>query len=228
MTLRLARLPLLPLFAGMLLLPAGRVGAAPACAPSPAPTQWLERPIGADCLDCWQKGEVPPARTLALDWIVPAGDDAPLSAAALAEATQRLGTPPQPRRQRLPRPPRGVTLAVDSGLAWHGYVALTFDLKMPRNLPLPSGAVGWVALVERVRAGEDGSGVDRRLVRALAGPLTLPVRAGGNPLQHVLAVRLPDNAQGDRLAAVGWIEQADGRLWLAAESAPRGCNPAGR
>ncbi|HEY0202451.1 MAG TPA: hypothetical protein VGC24_12230, partial [Burkholderiaceae bacterium] len=60
----------------------------------PAPTALLERFISADCADCWSR---PPAHDatageLALDWIVPGrqGEDAPLSAAATRDATERL------------------------------------------------------------------------------------------------------------------------------------------
>ena len=215
--------PALALALSLLLLTAGAAAATADC-PAP-PRRWVERPLPADCLACWQTVERLPRGTLALDWIVPTTPEAPLAVAALPEAAERFAALTGRRQQVLPSPPAGVGLAVDSGLAWHGYVALTFELRRPIRTSLPAGARGWVALVERVAAGQDGSGSDRRLVRALAGPLTLDAPATGEPLQHVLAVRLPENAQTDRLGAVGWIERADGRLWLAVESPRPGCGP---
>ncbi|MED5619715.1 hypothetical protein [Ideonella sp. BN130291] len=198
-----------------------------------APQQVVESFLSADCAACWQQPDpastVTGPRTLRLDWIVPGdlGDDAPLAAAALPEAKARLKTPLVPadssvQQQRLPSPLPGVQLAVQSGLAWNGYIGLAFDLRQGRK-PLPADAQGWVALVERVPAGQDGSAVQRQLVRALAGPLPLTFAPGQRQLQHLRAVLVPPNSRGERLAAVGWIASANGRMLMAAQSAPAGC-----
>lgn len=216
------------LLAGLAALMSTAALAAPPC-PS-APSHWAERAIPADCLDCWQaEAAALPPRTLALDWIVPAGEDAPMAVAALPEAAQRFGpgTPPAPP-QPLPAVPRGVSLSVASGLGWNGYIALNFDLRQPADRRWPDGAQGWVALVERVPRGSDGSGADRRLVRALAGPLTLSPPPGRTLLKHLVAVRLPDNARPERFAAVGWIADARGAVLLAADSTAPGCRPSRR
>jgi hypothetical protein len=170
-----------------------------------------------------------PSRSLALDWILPGADDAELAVAALPEAAERFaGAVGQARREQpLPAASKGMKLDVSSGLAWNGYVGLNFTLTLPkqRHDPAwPADAVGYVALVERIPAGTDGSARARQLVRALAGPLPLNKPAGRAPLQHLLAVRLPANGEPARFGAVGWVETSEHRVLLAAASPPAGCN----
>ncbi|NMM79221.1 hypothetical protein B2J89_21530, partial [Acidovorax sp. SRB_24] len=61
---------------------------------APQPAALFERFTGAGCEDCWRDPTTPAPgpRALLLDWIVPGtqGDAAPLSAAALPEAAERL------------------------------------------------------------------------------------------------------------------------------------------
>lgn len=213
------------------LLPLLLAIAAPAAfaAGCPAPTRFVERVIAADCLACWQAADSLRPRSLALDWIVPTGDDAELAVAALPEGSERFasGTLPTKREQTLPMA-GGARLEVSSGLAWNGYVGLNFSLQWPRRSAWPADAVGYVALVERIPAGTDGSGAARQLVRALAGPLSLERPAGKAPLQHLLAVRLPANGDPARFAAVGWLETPDHRVLLAAQSPPARCNTSTR
>jgi hypothetical protein len=202
-----------------------------ACVPLP-PKQVVETFISADCEQCWQQAapdEKPAERTMHIDWIVPGrkGDEAPLAVAAVNEASARLKLQLTPeagtvQKQALPAPPAGVKLTVQSGLAWNGYIGLSFELERNPS-SLPADAMGWVALVERVPAGEDGTPVERQLVRTVVGPLMLQPSAGQRRLQHLRAVLLPPNSHADRLAAVGWIERADGKMLLAAESPAAGC-----
>jgi hypothetical protein len=207
--------------------------AAPACTTPPPAQQVVEHFLSADCLSCWQAGDAASgnadAGTLRLDWIVPGadGDAAPLATAALPEAAERWHEPlpadhDAERAHALPPLPAGAHLRVLSGLAWNGYIGLSFDLT-PANTAWPDDARGWIALVERVPAGQDGTPVARQLVRALVGPLTLDVPPGEPRLLHLYAVRLPANAQVERLAAVGWIERGDGQFALAAQSATGTC-----
>lgn len=206
------------------------VSPAALAASCPAPTRFVERAIAADCLACWQAADTLPARSLVLDWILPAGDEAELAVAALPEGSERFAgsTMPAKREQALPAT-KGTRLEVNSGLAFNGYVGLNFTLRSPRSAPWPAGAAGYVALVERVPAGSDGSGAARQLVRALAGPLSLAPASAKAPLQHLVAVRLPANGDPARFAAVGWIETADRRVLLAAASPPTpGCNSSSR
>ncbi|HSW04131.1 hypothetical protein [Aquabacterium sp.] len=204
--------------------------AAPGCPRNNAPV--TERFISADCPDCWAaaQGADTPAGWL-FDWITPAaqGPDAELAAAAPLEArerAERAGAAPPPggekrvspgsgerqaspqRRTRLPGP----KLQVQSGPAWNGYFGLQLDVRGT----LPAGSSGWLALVEMLPAGSEGSRIERQLVRSVAGPL--PLDGAGSPrgLRHLRALRWPESAQPTRLQARGWIEGPDGRLLAVA------------
>jgi hypothetical protein len=205
--------------------------AAPAC-PPPVPARALvEHFLSADCMDCWQAQDGTAGASahgaLRLDWIVPATDDAPLAVAALPEAGERWRAAVLPkgreatRNQTLPAAPQGARLAVQSGLAWNGYMGLSFELAGPAAWP--EDARGWVALVEHVPAGQDGTAVERNLVRAVVGPFGLAPPAGQERLLQVYAVRVPANAQPERLGAVGWIERRDGQVLMATQSPVGAC-----
>jgi hypothetical protein len=198
--------------------------AARAACPGPATVDLLERFIPADCEVCWSTGIAPAGKPFVLDWIVPGarGDEAPLSAAALAEAGTRAGAMAADstlQRRHALAPLQGLSLRVRAGPAWYGYIGLQFGVQREGS-PLPDAAVGYLALVETLRAGEEGTPVERRLVRALAGPLALDdgARASGG---HLLALRLPAGAKAERLGAVGWIEAPSGSvIALARADAP--------
>ena len=192
--------------------------AAPACR-QPAPRAVLERFVPADCESCWQAASPKPAaRAWAIDWIVPAGDGAPMAVAALPEAVERRATRLQ--AQPLPRVPP-LRLHVADGPAWNGYVGL--QLAVTRRGAYPAGASAYVALVERVPAGSDGTAIDRQLVRIVIGPLPLGELATLRTVRHLRTVRLPEGAQPERLASVGWVESADGRVLAAVQSPAAGC-----
>ena len=213
-----------------LLSPLGTAQAAPAC-PSTAPAQLVEVFVSADCASCWRQRTNVHPQALRLDWIVPGeqGDDAPLSAAAVAEANDRMKTalakdaasvqahPPTHR-------PVGLSLTADSGLAWNGYIALVLEMKRRNGKALSADAEGWIALVERVPAGEDGAPEDRQLVRKVIGPLPMDLPAGQHELRHLRAVQLPADVQVERLGAVGWIEDR-GRIVGLTQSVPANCQP---
>lgn len=188
------------------------------------PSALLERFISADCEACWRSGTAPDTRTLVLDWIVPSalGDDAPLSAAAIAEAKARATSLASDatleRRHALP--PRGPPVEVEDGPAWNGYIGLRLRVQRAAE-PLPPGAAGYLALVETVPAGDEGTPIARRVVRVLAGPLALdPARPG---IEHLLAMRIPQGARSDRLGAVGWVETGSGELLALAQAGGEGC-----
>ena len=211
--------------------------AAPACPPAHAPV--LERLISAACADCWSQAPAQPkpapAQAWVFDWIVPAASDAPLAAAALLESAERAGrlghlagTLPAQALQPARRAGAGAGLKVGSGPAWNGYFGLEFRLPAGARQRLPAGSTGWLALVEQVRAGSDGTPVARALVRSVAGPLPLhalgaPAGAAANqPLTHLRALRWPAGAEPTRLQARAWIEGPDGTI-LAVAADP--CRP---
>lgn len=206
----------------------------PAAAPCPAPAARVtEAFLPADCSSCWA-GDTPapaPAGRAAgwrLDWITPAGDGAAMAVAALPEAADRQaraaraaatppagspGQPPAPatRAARAGQAPRGWALTVATGPAWNGYMGLQMALtaRAAGAASWPAGSTAWMALVEEVPAGQEGTAVARTLVRGLVGPLPL---AGRQATTHLRALRLPENSRPERLAARAWIETADGRI----------------
>ncbi len=198
----------------------------------PAPQAAVhEQFIAAGCADCWSQTQGTAAGATAggggwrFDWIVPGGADAPLSTAALPEALERLdrrGSPPPDDRQATvlrqpaaaPRP--GLRLTVESGLPWAGYLGLQMTLHRTGRSALPAGSVGWLALVELLPEGSEGSPVARTLVRSVAGPLPLDSLRNGRGLSHLRALRWPETARPERLQARGWIEAADGRMLAVA------------
>jgi hypothetical protein len=180
------------------------------------PRAVFERFISADCDACWTSTDTPaaPGDAWLLDWIVPSdrGDDAPLSAAAPIEAKERAvrakGAMPPPQAtvvRQTPIAPRGAArLSVASGPAWNGY----FGVQFASRGRWPRGSTAWLALVETVPQGTDGTPVPRQLVRSVAGPITLDdgVRSHG----QTRAMRWPETAKPERLRAVAWVESAHG------------------
>lgn len=205
-----------------------------------APTLMLERFVSADCEACWKTQ--PPAPTPApkaarngapfvLDWIVPSvrGGDAPLTKSAVSEATaraQRAGglgadealtvSTPLPARSAL-------RLRIQDGPAWNGYIGLQFEASYSATRPLPQGLAGYLALVERIPADAESTPVTRQLVRTVVGPLSLDGLAERRKVDHLRAVRLPETAKPERLAAIGWIETPAGRVLAIAARDDAAC-----
>ena len=214
--------PLRPVFAALLAMPLLAVAGQDAC-----PSALLERYISADCDACWRSGTTPDAATLMLDWIVPSGrgDDAPLSAVAVPEAVARAGAlpPSATLERRHTLGPRGPRVEVEDGPAWNGYIGLRLRVQRAAEA-LPPGTAGYLALVESVPAGDEGSPIARRVVRVLAGPLVLdPSR---DVTEHLIALRIPVGARTDRLGAVGWVQTPPGGILSAAQARPVRCAPA--
>jgi hypothetical protein len=180
----------------------------------------LERFISAECQACWTDASVAQAGAgeWLLDWIVPSvrGDAAPLSSAAPPEARARarraLKAEPAKDRTRTQRSAArsdsSWQMSVVSGPAWNGY----FGVQVDASGRADSGVSAWVALVEAVPAGTDGSAVPRELVRTLSGPFTPSELRSGQPWQYLLAMRWPETAKASRLHARAWIEDAAGRI----------------
>ena len=192
-----------------------RAGVPAACPRSGAPV--LERFTPADCPGCWSEAQAAgPGQGWLVDWITPAGSEAEMSAAAPPESAERatragLIAATQPRAQALRAASpsiRGLSLRVQSGPAWNGY----FGLQLDARGRVPAGATGWLALVELLPAGTDGSAVARELVRTVAGPLSLQSMADKRHVSHLGALRWPETAQPSRLQARAWVESADGRI----------------
>jgi hypothetical protein len=181
----------------------------------------IERFISAECSGCWTDAAAaqPAANEWLLDWIVPStrGDEAPLSPAAPSEAADRarrtlgpdaLGDGALVHRTAARGAAASPQLRVLSGPAWSGYFAVQLD----GSGHAPKGATVWVALVESVRAGIDGTAVQRQLVRTLAGPIEPAELRSGKPWRLLRAMRWPETAKPERLQARAWIERPDGHI----------------
>lgn len=198
----------------------------------PPPVQLLERFSNADCDNCWADPATPrpAAGAVALDWIVPGtkGDDAPLAAAASRDALARLEAlrqPPPTRASTSRHPVKGLTgstLRVAHGLALADYLGASIELK-----PVPKAAKGqqwtaWLALVETLPAGTEGSPVERNLVRNVLqriwdGRQPL-LKTEQNRFFESRSMNIAAGAQPSRLRVIGWVEDEKGRLLAAAQS----------
>ncbi len=206
----------------------------------------LERFINADCATCWADPATPkaPQLGLALDWIVPGarGEDAPLSAAANRDALQRLealGLPvpaaSSSHQSRVARSaPRGLSLRVARGVALGGYMGASIELSLrgkpsagQRQIVYPLAA--WLLLAEALPAGAEGSPVPRLLVRnALQvswkerNKLSHSERSDSAPrFRESRPMSLPEGSNPDQLRAIGWVQDATGRVIASAASVCR-------
>ena len=193
----------------------------------PRPVALVERFINADCESCWSDPRTPQPRQgeLALDWIVPGsrGDDAPLSAAASRDGLARLEALRRPIPQRADlshrqaRPDRH-QLRVANGLPFNDYMGASIELKPGRGGPWHA----WLLLVETIPAGTDGTPTERNLVRNTFQPSwdsTKPLsQRERQRLFEARPMRIPEGADVTRLRAVGWVEDAHGRIIAAAQS----------
>jgi hypothetical protein len=191
-------------------------------APCTAPQILVERFVSAQCTACWRAVPPLPAASadaaFVLDWVVPAQPDAPLGAMASPEASVRAARSGGVRddeamTQTTPLAARSaLQLQVEDGPAWNGYIGVQLQVRATTSRPLPTGLAVYLALVERIAPGEDGSPVARQLVRAVVGPLPLDGLADGRVLRHLRALRVPETPKPERLSAVGWLETPAGRV----------------
>jgi len=209
----------------------GLIGSSPAGAQCASPRVLLERFISADCEACWRATPPTPAPAqsgtpFVLDWVVPSASGAKTSIAhaAIAEAVPRAARAgsllaDEVLAQSTPLPERSaLRLKVEDGPAWNGYIAMKLEAGYASTRALPQGLAGYLALVERIPAGDDGSPVARQLVRAVIGPLPLGGLAQGHRVDHLRAARLPETMKAERLATVGWLETPAGRVLAVASS----------
>ena len=209
----------LPFWAAALLLVLHQAASAQVSCSSegqPAPTALLERFISADCEACWTDAHaaLPRPGAVALDWIVPGaqGDDAPLSAAARQDGLNRLQSLGLAVASTAPLPPP-LPLRVARGPVLGGYIGTSIALKAA-----PEAAYGpltaWLALVETIPAGSDGTAVERNLVR---NTLVLDWSTPGEHTE-IRPLSVPAGAQAARLRVIGWVEDASARVVAMAQS----------
>ena len=215
------------------LAPPGKAHAQSFCASDdqPRPTQLLERFLNADCATCWtDPATIRPAEgAVALDWVVPGSrsDDAPLSAVATRDALYRLDALKQSvpaTSQTVQHPVKGIPgaqLRVAHGLPVADYLGVSIELK-----PVPAAArqpwTAWLALVETLPAGTEGSPVERNLVRnLLSGSWDGRKKLSKDEQDRFFEARsmaITSAASPNRLRVIGWVEDAEGRVLVAAQS----------
>lgn len=204
----------------------------------PQPAALFERFVSADCEACWADPATPAPSapsTVVLDWIVPSaqGDEAPLSAAATNDATQRLqalgrqapvGT--DVALSAVEPPARPLRLRVAHGLPINDYLGAGIALARTHGVVPPTQ--GWhyhLLLVEAVPAGSEGTLVARNLVRnMLSGTWNKREQLSKNERFRWMdnrPMRIPPSAQPHRLHMVGWVQDAQGRVLAAAQSVCR-------
>lgn len=222
------------LIAAFLLTPLHSAQAQSFCASDgqPRPVQLMERFINADCDSCWTDPATPQPgpRAVALDWVTPGskGDDAPLSAVATRDALARLealgqGVPAGSQtRTHAVKGLKGTTLRVAHGLPLADYLGTSIELK-----PIPVAArtqrwTSWLALVETLPAGTEGSPTERNLVRNVLkstwdGRKQLS-KTEQNRFFEARSMSIAQGANPNRLRVMGWVEDEKGRVLAAAQS----------
>lgn len=202
----------------------------------PRPTLLLERFINADCAGCWIDTATPalPRGGLVLDWVVPGskGDDAPLAAVASRDALTRLEALRKKPESGQWQQTKSVTgakvnekrrasayrLRASHGVAFNGYVGVSIELKpLPARSPARQDGpwTAWLALVEAVPAGTEGSPVDRQLVRNLLVVPWTRQQAGGLERR---SMALPEGSNPERISVIAWVEDSEERVQVAVQS----------
>ena len=198
----------------------------------PRPIRLIERFINADCDSCWKDPATPKAGAgeVAIDWVTPGrkGDDAPLSVVATRDALARLESIQQaaPASSSVTRQPvrglKGARLRVAHGLPLADYVGASIELK-----PVPAAVRGqswtaWLALVETLPAGTEGSPVARNLVRNLLQTnWDARKQLSKTELLRFFDQRSMSIAPGidaTRLRVIGWVTDQQGHIVAAAAS----------
>ena len=194
-----------------------------------------ERFTNADCEVCWTK----PLLTntsgqrsgVTLDWLAPspAGEDAPLSAAANRDASLRLENLkiPLPKTQQFVKTAvasSGYSIRVAHGLAVAGYIGSSIELtQFPKNFTAPKNLTAVLLLTEAISKGTADSPIERSLVRNMlveSWQLT-PSSRKKNDKQVILTRRplsIPAGVNPDHLRVFGWVQDDNDQILAAAQS----------
>ena len=195
------------------------------------PVQLMERFINADCDTCWADPAtpVPASNAVALDWVAPSlqGDDAPLSAVATRDALARLESLSQSvpaKSQTVVHAVKGIKgagLRVAHGLPVADYLGASIELK-PVSPAARQPLSAWLALVETLPAGLEGSPVERNLVRNVLSRTWDGRKQLSKDEQSRFfesrSMNIAPAANPERLRVIGWVEDEKGQVLLAAQS----------
>jgi hypothetical protein len=196
-----------------------------------------ERFTNADCEACWTKPILTSNAIATLDWLAPspAGEDAPLSAAANRDALLRLDN----LQIKLPKEQQVVKTAIATsaykirvahGLAVAGYIGSSIELtrfpsfpSFPKNSSKSKNLTAVLLLTETIPKGTADSPVERNLVRnmLLESWQVAPIPLKKNEKQAILTRRplsIPQGVNPDNLRVFGWVQDNKGRVLAAAQS----------
>jgi hypothetical protein len=200
-----------------------------------AVTTIYERFTNADCESCWTTplltNNSGASSSTTLDWLAPspAGEDAPLSAAANRDASFRL----ENLKINLPKTQQIVKTSISSsaykirvahGLAVAGYMGASIELsQFPKNLPSTKNLTAVLLLTETIPKGTAGSPIERNLVRNMLIETwrLAPVSGKNSDNQAILTRRplsIPAGVNPDNLHVFGWIHDDKGRVLAAAKT----------
>ena len=124
-------------------------------------------------------------------------------------------------------PQRRSALRVAHGLPFNDYLGTAIRWK-PATASTGRAALQspvlvhyYLVLVEALPAGTEGSAVPRNMVRnVLHGRWNAQAR-GAESWMEARSMRIPDGADAARLKVVGWLEDSEGHVVAAAQSACR-------
>nr|MDP2190690.1 hypothetical protein [Rhodoferax sp.] len=195
------------------------------------PVALLERFINADCADCWTdplssrsgRGE------LALDWVLPGkrGDEAPLSVVATRDALKRLEvlglpTPAGNASRKTPVDGGSGTLRVAHGVPVSAYIGASIAFRDTPRKNAGQSWTAWLALVETIPAGTEGTPIPRNLVRNLVqATWTGREKLSKEEQIHLIETRsmdVPPGMNTERAKVIGWVQDGQGRVIAAAQS----------
>jgi hypothetical protein len=198
-----------------------------------------ERFTNADCEACWTKPILTPnsgaksdtKSSATLDWLAPspAGEDAPLSAAANRDALLRLENlrTSLPKEQQVVKTavsPSAYKIRVAHGLAVAGYIGSSIELtRFPQNLSKSKNLTAVLLLTETIPKGTADSPVERNLVRnmLIESWQVAPIPLKKSEKQVILTRRplsIPQGVNPDNLHVFGWVQDDKGRVLAAAQS----------
>ena len=199
-----------------------------------------ERFTNADCESCWTQPLTTGKYGVTLDWLAPspAGDDAPLSAAANRDALLRLENLKitLPKEQHIVKTGvanSGYNIRVAHGLAVAGYIGAAIELtQSPKNLSNIKNLTAVLLLTETIPKGTADSPIERTLVRNMliepwvvtaASPKKAKKAKKSNKAdEEVILTRrplsIPAGVNPDNLRVFGWVQDDKGRVLAAAQS----------
>lgn len=190
-----------------------------------------ERFTSADCEICWTKPELTSKLDITLDWLAPspAGEDAPLSAAANRDALFRLenlhiSLPKEQQVVKTAISPSAYKIRVAHGLAVAGYIGSSIELtRFPQNSSKQKNLTAVLLLTETIPKGTADTPVERNLVRNMLIETwkVVPKPSKKDDKQVILSRRplsIPQGVNPDNLRVVGWVQDDKGQVLAAAQS----------